>query len=135
MNDAAGRQVWAVLELLDRQIVDRDGELAGKVDDLELEVPCDDPDGLPHVIAILSGLGALAGHIGGDAGRWLASVEHRLTAQRDRLPSRLPFTLVRAIESSIDVAAERAELDSNRAEQWARDVIIARIPGADHAPE
>ena len=34
-----GRQVWAGLELLDHQIVDRPGHMAGKVDDLELEPP------------------------------------------------------------------------------------------------
>ena len=126
--------MWAVLELLDRQIVDRDGNLAGKVDDLEFEFP-DDPDGLPHVAAILSGLGALASHIGGDAGRWLAATERRLTEERDRHPSRIPFTLVRTIESAVEVDAERTDLDSNRGEQWTRDVIISKIPGAGHEAE
>lgn len=138
MNDdgapVTGRRVWAVLELLDRQLVDRNGKLAGKVDDLEFELS-DDPDGLPHVAAILSGLGALASHLGGDAGRWLAATERRLTAQRERLPSRVEFTLVHEIGSAIVIAADRNDLDSNRAERWARDVIIDQIPGAGHATE
>ena len=35
----AGRVLEAGLQLLDRQLVDRYGRLAGKVDDLELELP------------------------------------------------------------------------------------------------
>ena len=55
--------------LLDRQLVDGNGRLAGKVDDLEFDVPED--GGLPMLTAILTGLGALASHIGGDTGDWL----------------------------------------------------------------
>ena len=134
MTDAAGRHIWAVLELLDRQIVDRDGMLAGKVDDLEFEID-DEPDALPRVTGILSGLGALAGHIGGDAGQWLEATERRLTEDRDRHPSRIDFGLVGEIGSAIEIAADRDDLDSNRAERWARDVIIDKIPGAGHATE
>jgi len=131
---SAGRQVWAVLELLDRQLVDRDGNLAGKVDDLEFELP-DEPDALPRVDAILSGLGALASHIGGDLGTWLASIERRLTERRERNPSRIDFGRVVDIGSSIEVAADREELDSNRGERWVRDVLIDKIPGAGHEAE
>ena len=137
MNDAErspGRRVWAVLELLDRQLVDRDGRLAGKVDDLEFEL-AEEPDGLPRLAAILSGLGALASNLGGDTGRWLAATERRLTEDRERNPSRVDIALVRSIGSSIDITADREELDSNRAERWARDVIIARIPGAGNEAE
>ena len=138
MNDSeapvTGRRVWAVLELLDRQLVDRNGELAGKVDDLEFELS-EDPGGLPQVAAILSGLGALANHLGGDVGRWLAATEHRLAAQRGRVPSRIEIGLVHEIGSAIEIAADREDLDSNRGERWARDVIIDQIPGAGHATE
>jgi hypothetical protein len=131
---SAGREVWAVLELLDRQLVDREGKLAGKVDDLEFELP-DEPDALPRVDAILSGLGALAGHIGGDFGKWLASIERRLAERRDRQPSRIDFGLVVEIGSSIELAADRDELDGTRGERWVRDVLIDKIPGAGHEAE
>jgi hypothetical protein len=130
----AGRQVWAVLELLDRQLVDRNGYLAGKVDDLEFDLP-DEPGALPRVDAILSGLGALASHIGGDFGHWLAAIERRVTERRDRNPSRIDFGLVVEIGSAIEIAADREELDGTRAERWVRDVIIDKIPGAGHAAE
>ena len=130
----AGREVWAVLELLDRQLVDRDGCLVGKVDDVEFELP-DEPDGLPRVTALLAGLGALANHIGGDTGKALAAAERRLAERRDRQPSRVDIALVRDIASAIELDADRDDLDTNRGERWVRDVIIAKIPGAGHAAE
>jgi sporulation protein YlmC with PRC-barrel domain len=128
----APRQLWAVLELLDHQIVARDGRLAGNVDDLTVEVPDGDGD-LPVVTAIVSGVGALARQIGGDAGRWLAAVEARLaTSDAD---AEIPFSVVHRIDWEVTIGVPRDELPSNRAERWARDVIVARIPGASHASE
>jgi len=133
-GEPAGRQVWAVLELLDRQLVDRDGRLAGKIDDVDFVVD-DDPDALPRVDALLSGLGALANQIGGDFCRWLASIERRLAARRDRAPSRIAWSDVKSIGSSVELAADRDDLDSNRGERWVRDVIIDKVPGAGHEAE
>jgi sporulation protein YlmC with PRC-barrel domain len=133
VNQPAGRRLWAVLELLGRQIVDSDGRLAGKVDDLELEVPTE-AGGLPVVTAILSGPGALAGQIGGATGRWLAAVEQRLLSSGSK-PSRIPFDQVRGIAEAVQVAESAEVLDSNRGDRWVRDVILAKIPGASHATE
>jgi hypothetical protein len=130
----AGRQIWAVLELLNRQLVDRHGRLVGKVDDVELTFD-DDPDSLPHVSALVSGLGALANQLGGDAGRVLAAAERRVAAQRSRQPSRVDVALVREIGSAIELDADRDDLDTNRAERWVREVIIDKIPGAGRAAE
>jgi hypothetical protein len=129
----AGRRVWAALELLDRQLVDRDGFLAGKVDDLEFAEP--QGDELPTVTAILSGLGALASHIGGHAGRWLAAVERRLASEPASTPSRIPYELVSDLGATVRLSADRDDLDSNRGERWTRDVIITSIPGAGHEAE
>jgi len=133
-SSGAGRRVWAVLELLDRQLVDRGGRLVGKVDDVEFEVP-DDPDGLPRMTALLAGLGALANHIGGDTGAALAAAERRLAEDRDRHPSRVDLAIVSEIGSAIELDADREDLDTNRAERWTRDVVIDKIPGAGHAAE
>jgi hypothetical protein len=132
-DEGGGRRIWAALDLLDHQIVDRDGRLAGKVDDLELEVP--DGGGLPVVTTILSGLGALAGQLGGDTGRWLARFEARITGAEEGATGRIPFRLVDHVGEHVEVAVGRRELDSDRAERWARDVVIAHIPGAGRAAE
>jgi hypothetical protein len=55
----AGRIFEAGLQLLDRQLIDKDGKHAGKVDDLQLEFP-PDGGGPPVVTAILAGPGALS---------------------------------------------------------------------------
>jgi hypothetical protein len=130
----AGRQVWAVLELLDRQLVDRNGRLAGKVDDVEFELS-DDPHGLPRVAALLAGLGALANHIGGDTGGALAAAERRVAKRRDRHPSRVDIAIVTEIRSAIELDADREDLDTNRGERWVRDVVVDKIPGAGRAAE
>jgi sporulation protein YlmC with PRC-barrel domain len=129
-----GREMWAALELLDRQLVDRDGHLVGKVDDVEFEID-DEPGALPRVTALCAGLGALANHIGGDTGRALAAAERRLAERRDRQPSRVDIAVVTEIGSAIELDAGREELDTNRGERWVRDVIIGKIPGAGHAAE
>jgi hypothetical protein len=131
---SGGRRIWAVLELLDRQLVARDGRLVGKVDDVEFELP-DDPDGLPRVSALVSGMGALAGQLGGSTGRALAAAERRLAADRNRHPSRIDPALVTDIGSAVELAADSDALDVNRAERWTRDVIIDQIPGARHVAE
>lgn len=134
MKAAGGRRLWAVLELLDRQIVDRDGYLIGKVDDLELDV-AEEQGSLPVVTAILSGAGAIAGHIGGDAGAWLAAVEQRLSKSESDAVSRIDFALVQKVESAVEAGVSRHEVETNRGERWARDVIIAKIPGSGHEAE
>ena len=72
----AGRVLEAGLHLLDRQLVDRDGRLAGKVDDLELELP--EGGGPPLVTAVLAGPGALGRRIGGRLGAFVEAAANRL---------------------------------------------------------
>jgi sporulation protein YlmC with PRC-barrel domain len=127
----SGRVLEAGLHLLDRQLIDSDGRLAGKVDDLELEVP--EGGGPPVVTAILSGPGALSRRIGGRAGAWLEAVANRLRG--DQHPARVPFGVVKRIQSAVDLSVAKAELETNRLEAWTRDHLIGHLPGARDAPE
>jgi sporulation protein YlmC with PRC-barrel domain len=128
-----GRVVLAGLDLLDRQIVDRDGMLAGKVDDLELSFPED--AGAPYVTAILSGPGALARRLGGRLGRWIGSVHARLHPHAEPTPARISFGVVKRIEDHIELTIGRDGLESMHLEDWVSDHIIGKIPGARHASE
>jgi sporulation protein YlmC with PRC-barrel domain len=128
-----GRVVLAGLDLLDRQIVDRDGKLAGKVDDLELLFPED--GGAPYVTAILSGPGALARRLGGRLGRWIGSVHGRLHPHAEPTPARISFGVVKRIEDHIELTIGRDGLESMHLEDWVSDHIMGRIPGARHASE
>jgi hypothetical protein len=129
----SGRILEAGLHLLDRQLIDADGRLAGKVDDLELEVP--EGGGPPVVTAILSGPGALSRRIGGRTGAWLEAVANRLRGGDDPRPARVSFAVVKRIESAVNLSVAKSELETNRLEAWTRDHLIAHIPGAGDEPE
>ena len=129
----AGRTLEAGLHLLDRQLIDKDGRLAGKVDDLELELP--EGGGPPVVTAILSGPGALSRRLGGRLGAWLEALANRVREGDDRHPARVPFGLVKRIGGAVDLSVAKAELETNRLEAWTRDHLIGRLPGAGDASE
>jgi hypothetical protein len=127
-----GRVLDAALELLDRQIVDKDDEMAGKVDDLELTVQS---DGTLLVTGILSGPGALGPRLGGRLGAAWSSVFARLHPDRDPEPAAIGFGAVTSLGPQVRILASRRDLDTDRFEAWTRDQLIGRIPGARRASE
>jgi hypothetical protein len=129
-----GRVLDAGLKLLDRQLVDPQGMLAGKVDDLELTPSADDPH-LLYVTAILAGPGALAGRLGGRLGRLLERLSNRLRGSADDRPARVPFGVVKQVGSAVDLWVAKQHLETDRGERWARQAIIAKLPGAGDAPQ
>jgi hypothetical protein len=135
----AGRVIDAALQLLDRQLVDRDGKLCGKVDDLELVIPDDAPTeghvAAPYVSVILSGPAALAGRTKGLLSRWLLAMQRRLHPDEDPQPARLFFGLVSHLDTDVHLGLGREDVEADRFERWVRDNVIAKIPGADHAAE
>jgi sporulation protein YlmC with PRC-barrel domain len=130
VNLAAGRAIDLHLHLLDRQIVDPNGRMVGKVDDVELEV---DERGRPYVTAILLGPRALGPRLGGRLGRWVAAVGERLAGGRE--PQRIDFSLVTDIGSAISISRPRDQLDVTPLAGWVDEHVIARIPGSHHESE
>ena len=132
---ARARTLDAGLHLLDRQLVDCDGRLAGNVDDLELELP--DDGGLPIVTAIVSGPGALAERIGGRLGHAWSALHRRLRpgGEPGADLDLIACSNVKKLSSQIDLAVPVEALESHAPERWVREHIIAKIPGAGHAPE
>lgn len=123
---ATGRRWSAGLELLDRQLVDPEGRLAGKVDDLQLELRVDGP---PIVTDILAGPGALARRIGGRLGAWIASVHARLHSGSGD-PATISLGVVSRIDDHVTLAVSREDLATFEAEDWVRDHVIAKLPGS-----
>jgi hypothetical protein len=124
-----GRELWAALSLLDRQLVDMDGILAGKVDDLELDHPAD-PDGLPIVTSILSGPGVLSHRMSPRVvGRLIDSWRRRRHPEYSG-PARISFGVVKEIGINVELTVPRSDLCVSRLEDRVRDRIIGRIPGS-----
>lgn len=130
---AGGRTIDAGLTLLDRQIVDKDGHLSGNVDDLELSFP-EEGSGPPIVTAIYAGPGALARRIGGRLGSWIESVHKRLHPEPHPGPARIPFGVVKRIDNHIEVSISFEDLELSLFEDWVREHIIDKIPGAADEP-
>ena len=125
------------LELLDYQLVDADGRLAGNVDDIEIELPEGWPDAAaepPIVSGLLSGPGVLAERFGGRVGRGWAELHRRLHPD-DQPPTFLPMSDVRSIDSAVHLGIGRDRLASYSLERWFRVQVIEKIPGAKRAPE
>jgi hypothetical protein len=127
-----GRRYDAALQLLDRQIVDPDGRLVAKVDDLELT---EREDGRLVVSAILTGPGGLGPRLGGRLGHWVVAVWRRLRPDVDPRPDRIPADAITELDSAVHIAARIGELRINGLEAWVNDHVIARLPGATHEPE
>jgi sporulation protein YlmC with PRC-barrel domain len=127
VNDT-GRVLHAGLQLLDRQLVDREGRLCGKVDDLELSEP--DESGSIHVAAVLAGPGALLARMGRTRlGDWLrAMAAHTIPGQGDD-PVRIPIARVSDIGDHVTLSMDSKEVATVGAERWARDHVIGHIPG------
>ncbi|MCW2599284.1 MAG: hypothetical protein JWM02_1113 [Frankiales bacterium] len=121
-----GRRRDLALHLLDRQIIDTDGDAVGNVDDVEIS-----EEG--YVTALLVGPQALAPRLGGLLGQWLAFLSEGISRSSTAEPTRIGIDLVTDYGSAITVARSRAELGAHRNEDRARDYFIGRIPGADHA--
>ena len=113
------------LHILDRQVLDNDDVPVGHVDDVEV-------DGLqrggeldPHTPPVITNLvldsGFLPRMFGG------------------RPPStrlhRVPWSAVSKVGTAIKLGQPGSAFDVTWPERWARDHVIARIPGGRHAPE
>ena len=120
----------AHLELLDRQILDSDGYLVGKVDDVELEQR---DDGRIYVTGLLTGPGALGPRFRGALGTIVASTWSRLSGLSE--PRRIDWSQVAAVETAIRLAVSRDTAAVDGFEVWMRDRIIAAIPGSRVRPK
>ncbi|WP_089155820.1 hypothetical protein [Micromonospora sp. NBS 11-29] len=117
-------------QLLDRQIVDVDGRLVGRVDDIAFAY---DAEGHPYVDCLLTGQGALGQRIGGRIGRLLVAVADRFTDEPPVPPLRIPLAMVARVDSAVRLRCRDADLPSSPVESWLRRHLIGRIPGADRA--
>ena len=124
----AGTPLALGLRLLDHQLLGRDQEMVGNVDDVALE----ERDGRLLVVGLLRGPGAWAHRQPGALGRWGRAVWRRLDAREDPQPLVLPLDHVLAIGSAVHVDpwADAFLADADGLELWLRRHVVGKIPGA-----
>jgi sporulation protein YlmC with PRC-barrel domain len=112
--------------VMDQQVVDDEGELMGKVDGLVLELRSSRQ---PRVARLLVGGGTLARRIGPRAARWWARWRRVVGPSRDR-PTQIPWELVHRVGITIGVSLTADRTPAMAWEDWVRERIIGRLPGA-----
>jgi sporulation protein YlmC with PRC-barrel domain len=128
-----GREMDLGLDLLDRQIVDKDGQPAGNVDDLEFDWPREG-SGPPYVSSILAGPGAWSKRLDGRLGKWIGALHARLQ-EGDAESIRISMAIVKQVGVMVELTVAASDLGTWNLQRWARDKIVLKIPGAGHAPE
>jgi sporulation protein YlmC with PRC-barrel domain len=116
------------LEILDRQVLDSEGVPCGNVDDIELSY--DNGRSKPPVVsAILLSPGAYGPRLG-IAGAVIAALWWRLHPASNPKPIRIEWAKIAKLDYAIHLSVSRHDAGLTRAEDWARDNIITKIPGA-----
>ncbi len=131
MNQTEG-QIDLGKHVLDKEVLDRRGLRAGKVDDLLLELPDAGQDGnvgAPRVAAIITGPMALSANMPGVV-RWLARTIYRLLGLSDPKPVTIPWEKVTEIDVVVHLDVEREHERMTAVADAANRRFIARLPGA-----
>jgi sporulation protein YlmC with PRC-barrel domain len=132
------RSLYAGLSLLDRQMVDRNGVLCGKVDDLELEPSPD--TGQLYVSAILAGPGMLMYRLQRRRwGSWVQRVNRMMSDERGAGgaadPARIPMSMVSEVGDHVQLAVDHDDLATSALGHWVRRHVTSHIPGSGHEAE
>jgi sporulation protein YlmC with PRC-barrel domain len=121
------KKIALIRDVLDKLLVDRDGDPLGRVDGIVLLVTPNNPR--PRVAQIENGLPTLAQRLPRPVARSLHWVIRKL-GRRWARRVRMPWSRVEAIgkEVKIDVSAEHSPLLAG--ERWLCHHVIERIPGS-----
>jgi hypothetical protein len=113
-------------DVLDKQLVDRQGRLMGKADGIVLELREGAP---PLVVAIAQG-GVTAGRrVGPRVARWIRAVA-QACGVTDGEPRRYAFTAVMEVGRDVRLDVDAEECGAWAWERWLREHVVARIPGS-----
>lgn len=124
----AGATLWANEVVLDRLIVDCNGDAVGMIDDIELSED-GDGDG-PAWTAILCGPTALGPRIGDRIGTWWLSVGRRMRPRDDPSPVRIPVESITDLDHrEVRLRITRDQAGTGALREWIDNKIILKIPG------
>jgi sporulation protein YlmC with PRC-barrel domain len=116
--------VDVVRDVLDKQVVDRNGREMGRVDAILLEFG----DGPPRITTLLIGPAALGSRLHPAAGRLVHALERYLGVDRDR-PARIGVGDVDHVDRRVHLTLSIGDTAVGSIEQLLRR-WIARLPGS-----
>lgn len=115
-----------IRDILDKQLLDREGRAMGRVDGLVLRLREGRP---PRVARMESGAGVLASRVSPRLGRLVAR-HLRKTRAGAREPVSLGLDKIVRRGRDLHVDADAEECGAYAWEDWVRAVVVGRIPGA-----
>ena len=110
-----------VRDVLDTQVIDRNGRPMGRVDGISLECRAGKP---PRVTALLVGPSALGHRLSPRLGRWVGAIEHAFGIDEGR-PARISFQQVLDIARAVKVDLAMSDTALGVVEQKLRRWIVA----------
>jgi sporulation protein YlmC with PRC-barrel domain len=113
-------------DILDKQVLDRDGVKMGKVDGLVIRWS---EQGPPRLVAIEFGPVVLAYRIGPRAGRWVSRLCERLGGPRHSRPYRIPWEKVTDLGIDLEVDVPIKDTPQFARHEWLRRHFLDWIPG------
>lgn len=123
-------------EILDQQVVDRDGLPFGRIDDIEVDLEGDAGSAGPELTRLLCSQEALGERLGGIVGGLLARTARRL--RRASSPAGGFFFEAGDVdrwEPVVRLHARFRDLDAAPLETWLSDQVVNRLPGASDADQ
>jgi sporulation protein YlmC with PRC-barrel domain len=118
--------IAVVRDLLDKQLVDRDGEALGRVDGIIMAYGANAP---PRITHFELGAQTLARRLPRPFRIALSALALRLTPRGDD-PYRIEVSRIVQLGRTIKIDIDGTRSAARETERWIRDHVIARIPGS-----
>lgn len=119
-------EIALVRDLLDKQLVDRNGEPLGRVDGIVMSYRADAPPRITHVEL---GAQTLARRLPGPFRRTVAWLGRRLSPRASE-PYRIEADRIVHLGRVVKIDIDGTRSAARETERWVRDHIIGRIPGS-----
>ncbi|MEA2604362.1 MAG: hypothetical protein QOF89_5354 [Acidobacteriota bacterium] len=119
-------------DVLDKQVVDRDGTKMGRVDGLVLELRGDQP---PRVDSIEMGFVVLARRLHPRVEGWVERLRRRFSV-RKTARYRVPWSAVKDVDAyCVQLDVKALDTPAFDWERWLRDHVVAHVPGEKEEEE
>lgn len=113
-------------DVLDQQVVDRNGHKAGKVDGIAIEIREGEP---PRVAYLDLGTDVLARRVSPRVELWLQALRRVLHVRATR-PFHIPWAKVTEVALDVNADIDAAESGPYDVERWLAEHVIGPIPGS-----